>query len=154
MHAGFIHLILPKAKIIDARRHPLGCCFSAYKQHFARGQNFSYDLTDLGRYYADYARFMAHLDAMQTGRIHQVIYEQMVNATEFEIRRLLDHCGLAFEPACLDFHKTERAVRTASSEQVRQPIFKSAAQHWQHFEPWLGPLKAALGPVLQQYPQG
>jgi tetratricopeptide (TPR) repeat protein len=153
IHAGFIHLILPNAKIIDARRHPLGCCFSGYKQHFARGQNFSYDLNDIGRYYADYVQFMAHLDKVLPGRIHRVFYEQMVDHTEIEIRRLLDYCGLAFEPACLSFYKTQRAVRTASSEQVRQPIFKSAVEHWQQYEAWLGPLKSALGPALKHYPR-
>jgi Sulfotransferase family/Tetratricopeptide repeat len=152
IHAGFIHLILPNAKIIDARRHPLGCCFSGYKQHFARGQNFSYDLNDIGRYYSDYVRFMAQLDLVLPQRIHRVFYEQMVDNTEIEIRRLLDYCGLAFEPACLSFYKTQRAVRTASSEQVRQPIFKSAVEHWQHYEAWLGPLKSALGPALAHYP--
>jgi tetratricopeptide (TPR) repeat protein len=152
MHAGFIHLILPHAKIIDARRHPLGCCFSGYKQHFARGQNFSYDLDDIGRYYSDYVRYMAHLDAVLPGRIHRVFYEQMVDDTEAQIRRLLEYCGLTFEPTCLSFYKTDRAVRTASSQQVRQPIFKSAVEHWQHYEPWLGPLKSALGPALADYP--
>jgi cytochrome c-type biogenesis protein CcmH/NrfG len=152
MHAGFIHLILPHAKIIDARRHPMGCCFSGYKQHFARGQNFSYDLNDIGRYYRDYVQYMAHLDNVLPGRVHRVFYEKMVEDTEAQIRSLLDYCGLAFEPACLSFYKTERAVRTASSQQVRQPIFKSAVEHWQHYEPWLAPLKSALGPVLEHYP--
>ncbi len=151
-HVGLIHLILPNARIIDARRHPLGCGFSAFKQHFARGQGFTYDLTDIGRYYADYVDLMAHFDAVLSGRIHRVIYEQMVADPEREIRRLLDHCGLSFEPACLAFHENDRAVRTASSEQVRKPIFTDAADHWRNFEPWLGPLKAALGPVLDAYP--
>ena len=150
-HAGLIHLILPNAKIIDARRHPLGCCFSAFKQHFARGQAFSYDLTELGRYYADYVALMAHFDAALPGRIHRVLYERMVEDPESEVRRLLAYCGLAFEPACLEFHRNERAVRTASSEQVRRPIFREGLDQWRHFEPWLDPLKAALGPVLQDY---
>ena len=152
-HTGFIHLILPNAKIIDARRHPLGCCFSGFKQHFARGQAFSYDLTDIGRYYADYVTLMAHFDAVLPGRIHRVIYEEMVADPETQVRRLLDYCGLAFEPACLKFYENDRAVRTASSEQVRQPIFADGVDHWRHFEPWLDPLKTALGPVLAAYPE-
>ena len=152
-HAGLIHLILPNAKIIDARRHPLGCCFSGFKQHFARGQAFSYDLTDIGRYYADYVDLMAHFDAVLPGRVHRVIYERMIADPEAEIRALLDHCGLPFEAACLSPHENDRAVRTASSEQVRRPIFKDAVEHWQKFESHLGPLKQALGPVLDSYPQ-
>ncbi|HLZ98657.1 MAG TPA: sulfotransferase, partial [Steroidobacteraceae bacterium] len=151
-YVGLIHLILPNAKIIDARRHPLGCCFSAFKQHFARGQNFAYDLEDLGRYYRDYVELMAHFDAVLPGRVHRVFYESMVEATEAEIRRLLDHCELPFEEECLRFHENERAVRTASSEQVRRPIFKEGMDHWRHFEPWLSPLKNALGSVLEHYP--
>ena len=151
-HLGLIHLILPGATIIDARRHPLGCCFSAFKQHFARGQAFSYSLDEIGRYYADYVELMAHFDAVLPGRVCRVFYEEMVAEPETQIRRLLDHCGLEFEPQCLAFHETERAVRTASSEQVRRPIFTDAVDHWRSFEPWLGPLKAALGPVLGSYP--
>ena len=151
-HLGLIHLILPRAKIIDARRHPLGCCFSGFKQHFARGQAFTYDLTDLGRYYADYVALMAHFDAVLPGRVHRVIYEQMVADPEAEVRALLAACDLPFEAGCLDFHRNDRAVRTASSEQVRQPIFTDGVDHWRVFEPWLGPLKAALGPVLSAYP--
>jgi hypothetical protein len=124
-HTGLIHLILPNAKIIDARRHPLGCCFSGFKQHFARGQAFSYDLTDIGRYYADYVELMAHFDTVLPGRVHRVIYEAMIEDPEAQIRALLDYCGLPFEAACLSFHENDRAVRTASSEQVRQPIFKT-----------------------------
>ncbi|MFY8209592.1 MAG: tetratricopeptide repeat-containing sulfotransferase family protein [Caulobacter sp.] len=152
-HTGLIHLILPNAKIIDARRHPLGCCFSGFKQHFARGQAFSYDLTDIGRYYADYVDLMAHFDAVLPGRVHRVIYEQMIADPEAQIRALLEHCGLPFEEACLSPHENDRAVRTASSEQVRRPIFKDAVEHWQKFESYLGPLKQALGPVLDSYPQ-
>ena len=152
-HTGLIHLILPNAKIIDARRHPLGCCFSGFKQHFARGQAFSYDLTDIGRYYADYVDLMAHFDAVLPGRVHRVIYEQMIADPEAQIRALLEHCGLPFEEACLSPHENDRAVRTASSEQVRRPIFKDAVEHWQKFESYLGPLKQALGPVLTTYPE-
>jgi tetratricopeptide (TPR) repeat protein len=151
-HVPFIHLILPNAKIIDARRHPLGCCWSNFKQHFARGQAFSYDLTDMGRYYRDYVRLMAHVDAVLPGRVHRVSYERMVDDTEAEVRALLAACGLEFEPACLAFHETERAVRTASSEQVRRPINRDGTAAWQPFEAQLEPLKAALGPVLDAYP--
>jgi tetratricopeptide (TPR) repeat protein len=151
-HVGLIQLILPNARIIDARRHPLGCCFSAFKQHFARGQGFTYDLTDLGRYYADYVELMAHFDAVLPGRVHRVIYEQMVADPETQVRALLDYCGLPFEEACLRFYENDRAVRTASSEQVRRPIFTEGLDQWRRYEPWLGPLKAALGPVLDAYP--
>jgi tetratricopeptide (TPR) repeat protein len=152
MFVPFIHRILPSAKIIDARRHPLGCCFSNFRQHFARGQDFTYDLDDLGRYYADYVQLMAHVDAVLPGRVHRVVYERMVDDTETEVRRLLDYLGLAFEPQCLEFHKTERAVRTASSEQVRRPIYRDATDAWRAYDQHLGPLKAALGPVLDAYP--
>jgi predicted Zn-dependent protease len=151
-HVGLIHLMLPNAKIIDARRHPLSCCFSGFKQHFARGQNFTYSLDDLGRYYADYVTLMAHFDEVLPGRVHRVIYERMVDDTEAEVRRLLDYCGLPFEDACLRFYENDRAVRTASSEQVRRPIFRDAVDQWRHFEPWLEPLRGALGPVLEAYP--
>jgi hypothetical protein len=151
-YIGLILLILPNAKIIDARRHPLSCCFSGFKQHFARGQHFSYSLEDIGRYYRDYVELMAHFDAVVPGRVHRVVYERMVEDTETEVRRLLEYCGLPFEDACLRFYENERAVRTASSEQVRQPIFRDAVEHWRNYEPWLGPLKTALGPVLDAYP--
>jgi tetratricopeptide (TPR) repeat protein len=151
-HVGFIHLILPNAKIIDARRHPLGCCLSAFKQHFARGQNFAYSLSDIGRYYADYVELMAHVDGVLPGRVHRVIYERMVEDTEVEVRRLLDYCGLPFDDRCLRFYENDRAVRTASSEQVRRPINREGMDQWRHYEPWLGPLKDALGPVLASYP--
>ena len=151
-YIGLILLILPNAKIIDARRHPLSCCFSGFKQHFARGQHFSYGLEDIGRYYRDYVELMAHFDAVLPGRVHRVIYERMVDDTETEVRRLLEYCGLPFEDTCLRFYENERAVRTASSEQVRRPIFRDAIEHWRNYEPWLGPLKSALGPVLESYP--
>ena len=151
-HAGFIHLILPNARIVDARRHPLDCCFSNFKQHFARGQAFSYDQAELGRYYADYVRLMAHFDAVLPGRVHRVIHEQLVEEPEAEIRRLLDALGLPFDAACLRSHENERAVRTASSEQVRRPINREGFDQWRPFDRWLGPLKQALGPVLDCYP--
>ena len=152
MHIGLIHLMLPNAKIIDARRHPLACCFSAFKQHFARGQNFSYGLEDMGRYYRDYVALMAHFDAVLPGRIHRVVYERMVDDTEGEVRRLLEYCGLPFEESCLRFFQNPRPVRTASSEQVRQPIYREGVDHWRHYAPWLGSLESVLGPVLERYP--
>jgi tetratricopeptide (TPR) repeat protein len=151
-HLGLIHLILPNAKIIDARRHPLGCCFSCFKQHFARGQTFTYDLEEIGRYYRNYVELMAHFDAVLPDRVHRVFYEDVIEDTEGEVRRLLEYCGLPFEERVLRFHENQRAVRTASSEQVRQPIFREGLDQWRHFEPWLGPLKDALGSVLERYP--
>jgi tetratricopeptide (TPR) repeat protein len=149
MHTGLIRLILPQARIIDVRRHPLGCCLSAFKQHFAEGQIYSYDLTDLGRYYVDYVALMDHFDAAAPGRVCRVSYEALVEDPEAQVRRLLSYCGLPFEDQCLRFYESRRVVRTASSEQVRQPIFRDGVDHWRRFEPWLDPLKAALGPVLQ-----
>jgi tetratricopeptide (TPR) repeat protein len=151
-HVGLIHLMLPNARIIDARRHPLGCCFSCYKQHFARGQNFTYDLGEIGRYYRNYVELMEHFDAVLPGRVHRVFYENMVEDTEGEVRRLLEYCGLPFEEGVLRFHENQRAVRTASSEQVRRPIFREGIDQWRHYEPWLDPLKKALGDVLKLYP--
>jgi tetratricopeptide (TPR) repeat protein len=148
-----IQLLLPNAKIIDARRHPLGCCFSNFRQQFAHGQDFTYELADLGHYYSDYVRLMAHVDGMLPGRVHRVTYEHMVDDTESEIRRLLDYCGLEFESQVLQFYKTERAVRTPSSEQVRRPIYREATDEWRAYELHLGPLKGALGPVLDAYPE-
>jgi len=152
LYVGLIHLILPNARIIDARRHPLGCCFSCFKQHFARGQNYTYGLQDIGRYYRDYVELMAHVDAALPGLVHRVFYETMIEDTEAEVRRLLAYCNLPFEEGCLKFYDNERAVRTASSEQVRQPIFREGLDQWRHYESWLDPLKAALGPVLTAYP--
>lgn len=148
LHVGLIALILPNARIVDVRRHPMATGFSVFKQHFATGQAFSYDLTHIGSYYAGYLALMRHFDAVLPGRVHRVIYEDLVDDAEGETRRLLDYCDLAFEPACLDFHSTRRAVRTVSSEQVRRPIFRDGLEQWRAYEPWLGPLKAALGPAL------
>jgi predicted Zn-dependent protease len=153
LYVGLIQILLPRAKIIDARRHPLGCCLSAFKQHFSRGQSFTYDLDDLGRYYRGYVDLMAHFDAVLPGRVHRVFHERVIEDTEGEVRRLLAYCGLPFEPKCLRFYENVRPVRTASSEQVRQPIFKDGMDRWRHFEPWLGPLKHALGDVLDCYPE-
>lgn len=151
-HVGLIHLMLPNAHIIDARRHPLACCLSNFKQLFARGQQFTYRLEDLGHYYREYVELMAHFDHVLPGRIHRVFYERLVGDTEAEVRRLLDHCGLPFEETCLRFHENKRVVRTVSSEQVRQPIHAGALDSWRNFERWLGPLKTALGPALETYP--
>jgi hypothetical protein len=143
-HLGLIHLILPNARIIDARREPMACCFSNFKQLFATGQEFTYGLEDIGRYYRSYVALMAHWDAVLPGKILRVQHEDVVDDLQGSVRRLLDFCGLDFEPACLDFHKTARSVRTASSEQVRQPIFRDGLDQWQHFDPWLGDLRRAL----------
>ena len=152
-HVGLIRLILPNAKIVDARRHPMSCCFSGWKQHFARGQTFTYDLAEIGRYYRDYVKLMAHYDAAAPGAVHRVIYERMVADQEGETRALLGYLGLPFEESCLEFHRNTRAVRTASSEQVRQPIYTDAVEHWKAFAEWLGPLEAALGDVATCYPE-
>jgi len=144
-HIGLIQLILPNAKIIDARRHPLACCFSGYKQLFAEGQEFSYSLKDIGHYYNDYVKLMDHWDSVLPGKILRVQYEDVVADLEVQVRRLLDFCGLPFEENCLAFHKTKRSVRTASSEQVRQPIYNQGLQQWQKFEEYLDPLKDVLG---------
>ncbi len=151
-HAGLIALILPNAKIVDMRRHPMACGFSNFVQHFAQGQSNAYRLSDIGRLYRDYVALMAHFDRAMPGRVHRVHYERLVADPQSELRRLLDYLELPFEPQCLDFHKTARVVTTASSEQVRRPIHKDALEQWRHYEPWLGPLKAALGPVLEAYP--
>ncbi len=152
LHVAMIHLALPNARIIDARRHPMACCFSNFKQHYARGQRFSYDLSDMGRFYRDYVLLMAHYDEVLPGRIHRVFYERIVEDTEAEVRSVLEYCSLPFEASCLRFFENERAVRTASSEQVRQPIYREGMDQWRHYESWLGPLEAALGPVLGAYP--
>jgi hypothetical protein len=144
-HIGLLQLMFPAAAIIDMRRHPLGCCFSCYKQLFARGLSFTYDLTELGRYYRDYARLMGHFDAVLPRRVHRVSYEQLVADPQAEVQKLLDYCGLPFEQQCLKFHENRRVVQTISSEQVRRPIYSDAVDQWRNYEPWLGPLKDALG---------
>ena len=151
-HIGLIKLMLPNAKIIDARRHPMGCCFSGYKQLFAEGQAFSYDLDDAGQYYRDYQSLMDTWQAIFPEQILHVQYEDVVNDFEAQVRRILDYCGLPFEEACLSFYKTERAVRTPSSEQVRQPIYRGGIDQWKNFEAHLDPLKESLGSVLNDYP--
>lgn len=150
-YAGLIHLILPNAKLIDARRHPLDCCFSNFRQHFAKGQAFTYDLEDIGRYYADYVRAMDHYDRVLPGRVHRVIHERLLEEPEAEVRAVLDYLGLPFEAACLEFYRSSRPVRTASSEQVRRPLNKDGVGQWQPFEPWLEPLRRALGDLPETY---
>jgi hypothetical protein len=150
-HIGLIHLMLPNARIIDARREPMACCFSNLKQLFASGQEFTYSVEDIARYYRTYLDLMEHWDAVLPGRVLRVHHEDVVADLEGSVRRLLDHCGLAFEPACVDFHKTQRSVRTPSSEQVRQPIFRDGLDQWKKYEPWLGPLKTVLGDALERY---
>lgn len=130
----------------------MACCFSGFKQLFAEGQEFTYDLTDVGQYYSDYVRLMDHWDHVLPGKVLRIQYEDVVDDLEPQVRRLLEHCGLPFEQACVDYHRTERAVRTPSSEQVRRPIFKSGLEQWRHFEPYLDPLRIALGPILNLYP--
>lgn len=153
LHVGLIHLILPNAKIIDARRHPLDCCFSCYKHFFPGGQPLTWNLNTVGRCYVDYVELMAHFDQLLPGRVHRVIYEQMVENPEEEVRRLLDYVGVPFEETCLRFHETKRFVRTISAEQVKMPLYKSGVAQWKNYEPWLGPLKDALGCVLDYYPE-
>jgi tetratricopeptide (TPR) repeat protein len=148
-YVGLLHLILPNAKIIDARREPLACCFSNFKQLFASGQQFSYSLEDIGRYYRTYVRLMQHWDTVLPGRVLRVQHEDVIDDLESSVRRLLDYCGLEFEPACVEFHKTERRVHTASSEQVRRPINREGVNQWRNYEPWLGELRATLGSLAQ-----
>jgi tetratricopeptide (TPR) repeat protein len=150
-HIGLIHLMLPNARIIDARREPMACCFGNFKQLFASGQEFAYSIDDIARYYRTYLELMRHWDAVLPGRVLRVQHEDVVNDLEGNVRRLLDYCELEFEPACVEFHKTERSVRTASSEQVRQPIYREGLDQWRHYEPWLGRLREALGDALTRY---
>jgi predicted Zn-dependent protease len=154
LHTGLIELLLPNARIIDVRRHPMASCFSMFKQLFFGGQEFTYDQTELGRYYRDYLSVMDHFDRALPGRIHRVIYEDLVDDTEAEIRRLLDYCGLPFDAACLSFWQTERPISTHSSEQVRAPVFRGALDRWRRYEPFLAPLAQALGPALEGWRPG
>jgi len=150
-HIGFIHLMLLNAKIIDARREPMACCFSNLKQLFARGQEFSYGIEDIARYYRTYLDLMRHWDAVLPGRVLRISYEDVVEDLEGNVRGILDFCGLEFEPACVEFYRTKRSVYTASSEQVRQPIFHDGLFQWRNYEAWLGPLKDSLGDALIRY---
>ncbi|MGL5839083.1 MAG: sulfotransferase [Sphingorhabdus sp.] len=154
IYTGLIHLILPNARIIDARRHPLDCCFSNFRQHFAKGQAFSYSLADMGCYYSDYVRAMAHFDRILPGRVYRVIHERLLDEPERQVRALLDYLGLPFEDGCMRFHENTRAVRTASSEQVRRPINRDGVGQWQPYDASLGPLKKALGDLWRDYPDG
>jgi tetratricopeptide (TPR) repeat protein len=144
-HIGLIHLILPNAKIIDARREPMACCFSNFKQLFASGQEFTYGIEDIAHYYRTYVELMEYWIRVLPGKILRIQHEEVVEDLEGNVRRMLDFCGLDFEPACLEYYKTDRSIRTASSEQVRRPIFKEGLDQWRNFEPWLAPLRAALG---------
>jgi tetratricopeptide (TPR) repeat protein len=150
-HLGLIHLMLPNARIIDARREPMACCFSNFKQLFANGQEFTYSIDDIARYYRTYLELMRHWDRVLPGRVLRVHHEEVVDDLDGNVRRVLEFCGLEFQPQCLEFYKTERSVRTASSEQVRQPIYREGLDQWRHFEPWLGPLETALGDALTRY---
>ena len=153
MHIGLIKLILPNAKVIDARRHPMSCCFSGFKQLFAEGQEFSYGLEEIGDYYRNYIELMDHWDAVLPGFVLKVQHEDVVDDLEGQVRRMLNFCGLPFEPNCLDFHETERSVRTPSSEQVRSPIFRTSLDQWRNYTQWLQPVREALGPdIMQRYP--
>lgn len=151
LHVGLIRLILPNAKIVDVRRHPLACGFSNFKQHYARGQEFSYDLAHFGSYYRDYVRLMRHFDFVSPGAVHRLIYEDLVEDPRREVGRLLDYVGVPFDEACMRFHETKRVVRTASAEQVRRPINSSGIDQWRRFDKWLAPLKQALGPALNDW---
>jgi len=151
-HIGLIHLMFPHAAIIDARRHPLACGFSCYKQLFSRGQKFSYELRELGRFCRDYVGLMDHFDAVLPDRVYRVQYEQLLADPRGELEKLLKHCGLSFEEQCLKFYENPRVVRTISSEQVRQPLYTESIEQWRHYEAWLGPLKEALGDLVDRYP--
>ena len=150
-HIGLLHLMLPNARIIDARREPMACCFSNLKQLFARGQDFTYNISDIARYYRTYLDLMRHWDTVLPGRILRVCYEDVVADLEGSVRRMLEFCGVPFESACVEFYKTKRNVFTASSEQVRQPLFQEGLTQWRNYESWLGPLKEALGDALVLY---
>jgi Sulfotransferase family len=151
-HLGLIHLMFPRSAIIDARRHPLGCTFSCYKQRFSRGMNFSYEQRELGRYYRDYADLLAHWDQVLPGRIYRLHYERLIADPETELRRLLEYCGLPWDAGVLKFHENRRVVQTISSEQVRKPLYTDAIDQWRHFEPWLTPLREELAELIAAYP--
>jgi hypothetical protein len=151
-HIGLIHLLLPNAKIIDIRREPMACCFGNLKQLFgATRQEFTYSIDDIARYYRTYLELMTHWHAVLPGRVLTVHYEDVVEDLEGNVRRILNYCGLPFEPACLEFHKTSRSVHSASSEQVRRPLSREGLHQWRHYEPWLGPLREALGNTVVTY---
>lgn len=147
-HVGLIQAIIPNAKIIDARRHPLDSCVGAFKQHFAKGQTFTYDMFELGEFYLEYDQLMSHWNDVLPGKVLRVQYEDVVADLETQVRRILEYCELPFERACVDFHETKRSVRTASSEQVRQPIYSQSLNTWQRFDGHIEPLKEILAPLL------
>jgi hypothetical protein len=151
LYAPLIPLILPNARVVDVRRHPLACCFSNWKQLYGSGLEHSYSMEWMGRYYADYVRLMRHVDRVRPGAIHRVIYERLVDDVQGETRRLLDYLGIGFDDAVLDFHRTDRLVRTISAGQVRQPINRRGVDQWAQYEQWLWPMKQALGPVLEDW---
>jgi tetratricopeptide (TPR) repeat protein len=151
LRVGLIRLVLPNARIIDARRHPMACGFSNFKQHYRAENPFAYSQESIGTFYRDYWRFMTHFEEVQPGAVHRVINEKLIDDPEGEIRRMLDYLGVPFDPACLEFHKNKRAIRTPSAEQVRRPINRDGVDVWKNYEPWLGPLKAALGPALERW---
>ena len=151
LNIGFIRLILPNAKIIDARRHPMACGFSNFKQHYASGVGFAYDLGAIGQFYRDYVRLLRHIDTVQPGAVHRLVNERLINDPEGEVHRLLAYVGVPFDPACLDFHNNRRAVSTPSAEQVRRPINRDGVDGWRRFEQWLAPLAEVLGPELENW---
>lgn len=151
MNLGLILLALPNAKIIDARRHPMACGFSNFKQNYASGIAFSYSQESIGTFYRDYWRFLAHINKIRPGAVHRILNERLIEDPEGEVRRMLDYIGVKFDPACLDFHKNKRAVRTPSAEQVRRPINRDGVDYWRHYEAWLGPMKQAMGPALEYW---
>jgi hypothetical protein len=151
MNLALIRAALPNARIIDARRHPMACGFSNFKQNYASGLGFSYSQKTIGTFYHDYWRYMRHFDAVQPGVVHRVINERLIDEPEANVRALLDYLGLPFEPSCLEFYKTDRAVRTPSAEQVRRPINREGVDYWRHYEPWLDDLKQSLGPSLDHW---
>jgi tetratricopeptide (TPR) repeat protein len=151
MHVGLIRLALPNATIIEARRHPMACGFSNFKQNYASGIRFSYSLESIGHFYRDYVRLMDHIEWVQPGAVHRVLNERLIDDPEGEVRRMLDFIGLPFDPACLEFHRNKRAIRTPSAEQVRRPINRDGVDNWRQFEQWLGPMKEALGPALDSW---
>jgi hypothetical protein len=153
LHIGLIRLILPNAKVIDARRHPMACCFSGFKQLFGEGQEFTYGLHEIGRYYNGYVRLMDHWDRVLPGFVLRVMHEDVVHDLESQVRRILEFCSLPFEEGCLHYHETRRNIRTPSSEQVKRPIYSSAVEQWRNYEEHLQPLRDALGPeILSRYP--
>ena len=152
MHIGLIHLILPNARVIDARRHPMACCFSGFKQLFADGQEFTYGQEEIARYYKAYVRLMEHWDKVLPGKVLRVHYEHLVADLDSQVRRILNFLELPFEENCLNYYQTDRSIRTPSSEQVRQPIYQSGLEHWRHFEASLDVLKNELSAEIKNYP--